>query len=69
MKKNPEPRSGINIPDLIFENLESVCTQILCFVSGSVIISTLDPGWKKKLDPKFLIRDKHPGSAILRIVI
>ncbi len=48
------PGSGMNILDLIFENLLSVFwLKILKFFDA------LDPGWKKR------IPDKHPGSAAL----
>ncbi len=55
----------MNILDHISENLEQVFgLKIFKFFGadpGSRIILTLDPG------QKFLIRDKHPGSATLPV--
>ncbi len=51
MGKNPDPGSGkygINIPDLIFENLDADPDP------GTGTLSTVDPGWKKS----------DPGSGI-----
>ncbi len=49
MEKNPEPGSGMNILDLILENLVSFF-ELKYFDAdpdpGSRILSTLDPGWK-----------------------
>jgi hypothetical protein len=62
---DPDPRSGTNIPELIFDNMVSVFElKILKSFDadqdpGSEILSTLDPGWKN------LIRDKHPETATL----
>jgi hypothetical protein len=73
MGKNPEPGSGMNIPDLIFENLVSVFViKILTFFdadpdSGSCQPWIRDQGWKKS-DPASWIRDKHPRSATLFII-
>jgi hypothetical protein len=63
--KNSDPGFGMNTLDLYFENLVSVFwVKIPKSESGSGILSTLDPGWKKS-DPGSWIRDKHPGSATL----
>ena len=66
MEKNPDPGSGMNIPDLIFENWESVFWVKKNYLhfwcgSGSWIFSTLDPGWKKVGSG---IPDKYLGSAL-----
>ncbi len=49
MGKNPEPGSGMNNPDLIFEKWSVFWVKKFINSlrgSGSGILSTLDPGWK-----------------------
>jgi hypothetical protein len=70
--KNPDPGSGINIPDHIFESLVTMFwLKILNFFvtdpeirwlfdPGSGAFVTLDPGWKNSL------RIQEPGSATCR---
>jgi hypothetical protein len=65
MEKNPETGSGMNFPDLIFENLVPVSVfglKILKFFDvdpdlGSCRPWIRDPGWKKS-DPGFWILDQ-----------
>jgi hypothetical protein len=61
MEKNPDPGSGMNIPDLVFVNLLSVFrvqnTEILLCGSGSGILSILDPDGKSRiLDPGLAVK-------------
>jgi hypothetical protein len=65
MEKNPDPGSGMNIPNLIFENL--VGYQI--FGLKMLKLFDADPAaasCQRIRDGKSQIRDKHPGSATLR---
>jgi hypothetical protein len=58
MDKNPDPGSGMNIPDLIFENTRyQFVLKILKFFDGMRIRDLINPGSGN--------RDKHPGSATL----
>jgi hypothetical protein len=59
MEKNPDPGFGMNIPDLIFENLLSVF-----WVTKIRIRDLVNPGSRIR-DGKSRIRDKQPGSATL----
>jgi hypothetical protein len=63
MGKKSRSGSGMNIPDHIFESLETIFwVKILEFFDadpGSGIFLTLDLGWKIR------IRDKRTGSATL----
>jgi hypothetical protein len=55
MDKKSVPGSGMNNSDHISESLETIFwVKTLKFYA--------DPGWKK-----IRIRDKHPGSATLKI--
>jgi hypothetical protein len=68
MGKKSRIGSGMNIPDHIFESLETFFwVKILKFLDadadpGSGNLFDLDPGWKKF---GFRILNKHPGSATL----
>jgi hypothetical protein len=53
-QKNPDPVSGINIPDH-FSEFRVKNTKILCCGSGIFLI----------LDGIIRIQDKHPGTATL----
>jgi hypothetical protein len=72
MGKNPDPGSGMNIPDHFSESLDtvfSVKNTVPKFFDadpdpGSGIFLTLNPGSVIR-DGKIRIRDKHPGSATL----
>jgi hypothetical protein len=57
------PRSGISIPDLIFENLISV------FWVKNYLNSLLRIRIRFLRSCQLWIRDKHPGSATLHSVI
>jgi hypothetical protein len=66
MGKKPRSGSGMNIPDHIFESLETIFwLKMLEFFDADP-----DPGSENILDPgsemeKIRIRDKHPASATL----
>jgi hypothetical protein len=61
MGKNLDPRSGMNIPDLIFENLVSVFgLKIFKFIDADPDPGSCQP-WIQ--DGKSRILNKHPGSA------
>ncbi len=58
MGKKSGSGSAMNNPDHISESLETISrVKIPKFIDA-------DPGWKK-----FRIRDKHPGSATVRLAI
>jgi hypothetical protein len=66
MGKKSRSGSGMNIPDIISENLEIIfwVKKLKFFDTDpdqrSGIFLTLDPGWKKL---GYGIQEKHPGSA------
>jgi hypothetical protein len=60
-KKNPDPRSGMNIPDLIFQNFVSVFwVKIKKFFNSLMQIRIRD-----LVNPGTGIRDGKDGSEIL----
>jgi hypothetical protein len=61
MGKNPDPRFGINNQDHISESFETIFG--LKYFNSLMCIRDL--GWKK-FGPG--IREKHPGSATLKII-
>jgi hypothetical protein len=77
--KYPYPGSGIRDVDtrFLFGKLSTLSVffdkYLLKFFDvdvdpGSGILSTMDPGWKNRiLDPEYGIRDKHPGTATLKL--
>jgi hypothetical protein len=59
--------SGMNIPDSISENLETIFWVKKTYSNSLMRIRNLfDPGSGIR-DVKIRIRDKHPGSATLNV--
>jgi hypothetical protein len=77
MGKNPDPGSGINIPDNFFESLETILRdkniQIFWCGSGSGIRNIFDPGSGMEKFGSGMEKCgsgiKHPRFATLTVII
>ena len=59
---HPDPGSGVNNPDHIFQSLETIFQLFLGLKYLNSLMRIRDPGWRQFGSG---IRDKHPGSATL----